>query len=188
MSEQRAHKPFQVLGSHLKAWREQASETLGEVSGAIEIEPEALQQIEQGDRRPSEDILVLLINHFNISEDEADKIWEMAGFPQDKTGNPMLDNQDPTRPFMVVMPIGTQIVYTDMVQVSVNGFGVVMNFLQTNGVANQPMAVARVGMSREHAESIVELLQESLHPKPKIPKALPAGSQTAKIHKKSPKN
>ena len=60
------------------------------------------------------------------------------------------------------MPMDLRVVYTDMVHVAVNDFGLVMNFMQTAGPANKPLAIARVGMSREHAKSVLEVLQRTL--------------------------
>jgi len=45
MSEQ--HVPFKTLGSHLKYLREQSSESLAEVSGAVEIDESMLEDIER---------------------------------------------------------------------------------------------------------------------------------------------
>jgi hypothetical protein len=67
-----------------------------------------------------------------------------------------------------------RVVYTDMVHVMVNDYGVVMNFIQNSGPNNQPLAVARVGMSREHAKSVVQILQQSLAQADQTPKSLPA--------------
>ena len=49
-----------------------------------------------------------------------------------------------------------------MVHVMVNNYGVIMNFMQGAGPNNQPLAVARIGMSREHAKSVLEVLQKTL--------------------------
>ena len=76
---------------------------------------------------------------------------------------------------MMVLPMDARIVYTDTVHVMANNHGVVMNFLQNSGPNNQTIAVARVGMSREHAESVVELLQRTLaqsEPKTIAPKSV----------------
>jgi hypothetical protein len=62
----------------------------------------------------------------------------------------------------MVLPGDVRIVYTDMLHVSVNDYGVVMNFLQGSGPKNPPLAIARVGMSREHAKSVLEVLQKTL--------------------------
>ncbi|HET7827578.1 MAG TPA: hypothetical protein VFK97_01815, partial [Candidatus Saccharimonadales bacterium] len=52
----------------------------------------------------------------------------------------------------------------------VNNYGVVMNFMQT-GSANSAQTVARVGMSREHAKSILKILQATLsRTEPNLPK------------------
>jgi len=49
-----------------------------------------------------------------------------------------------------------------MVHVNANKYGVVINFLQGLGANNQPMAVSRIGMSHEHAQSLLEVLQQTL--------------------------
>ena len=68
MQESKSNAPFKPLGSHLRYLREQIQESVAEVSGAVEIDMDALERFEQGVERPSEDILMLLINHFNIQD------------------------------------------------------------------------------------------------------------------------
>ena len=153
-------KPYKLLGERLRSMREKRSETVLEVSGAVEIEPEMLTDYELGIERPTEEILLLLISYFSSKEPEADKLWQLAGYER-------LDNDHSTseytpQPAMMVLPIDARIVYTDTVHVMANNHGVVMNFLQNAGPNNQPIAVARVGMSREHAKSVIELLQKTL--------------------------
>ncbi len=60
--------PFLPLGNHLKYVREQSRESLAEVSGAVEIDEQHLERIEAGLERPAEDILLLLINHFQVQD------------------------------------------------------------------------------------------------------------------------
>ncbi len=71
----------------------------------------------------------------------------------------------------MVLPADARIVYTDMVHVMVNNYGVIMNFMQTAGPGSQPLAVSRIGMSREHAQSVLEVLQKTLalHNPKKLP-------------------
>ncbi len=78
--------PFKTLGTHLKYLREHSSESLAEVSGAVEINEDIMERIEQGVERPSEEILMLLISHFNMQDNEAVQLWELAGY--DKRNNP----------------------------------------------------------------------------------------------------
>lgn len=156
-------KPYKLLGEKLRGLREKRRETLMEVSGAVEIEPEMLDKIEQGCERPSEDILLLLISYFSSRESEADQLWQLAGYERpDREHDASMNDQYAPQPAMMVLPIDARIVYTDTVHVMANNHGVVMNFLQNAGPNNQPIAVARVGMSREHALSVIELLQKTL--------------------------
>lgn len=158
-------KPFKMLGGQLRTIREKRRESLAEVSGAVEIDPETLSVYESGIERPAEDILLLLISHFAAKEDIAAKLWELAGYDQDElplqnavnsTGAGHIQNG------VVVLPADARIVYTDMVHVMVNNYGVIMNFMQSAGPNSQPLAVSRVGMSREHAQSVLEVLQKTL--------------------------
>jgi transcriptional regulator with XRE-family HTH domain len=161
--------PYKSLGNHLRRMREKLQESVADVSGAVEIDTSALAAFEQGVERPSEDILLLLISHFGVKEDEAGQLWKLAGY--DKDDLLVDDTFDPERPPVFVMPGDARIAYTDMVHVMVNNYGVVLNFMQGAGPNNQPMIVSRVGMSREHAESLLELLQRTLYHNE--PKALP---------------
>lgn len=181
MSEKNSARfPYIPLGNYLKKQREKRQESLAEVSGAVEIEVAQLTEIEQGKIRPTEDILLLLISHFAMKDDEATKLWELAGFDQDDTQATHMVNDEAgeTRSSVMVMPGDARIVYTDMVHVMVNNYGVVMNFMQGAGPSNQPLAVARIGMSKEHARSVLEVLKTTLEQaeKPNEPKSLPQQS------------
>jgi len=171
-------QPFGTLGNQLKSVREQHKETLAEVSGAVEIEVDALQRIESGEQRPSEEILLLLISHFEITDDEALSLWELAGYDDSKTSTTGSVEDISAQPGQTafVMPMDIRVVYTDMVHVMVNNYGVVMNFMQNSGPNNQPLAIARVGMSKEHARSVLQVLQDTLDQaeRPVAPKRLPA--------------
>ncbi len=153
MAEYGADFPYKTIGWHLKFAREQLRESLIEAAGAVEIEVETLERIEQGKQRPSEDVLLLLINHLGLEDAEATSLWQLAGYispidvePDKSLAHPAID---------------LRTVYTDMMHATINDYGVVMNFMQS-GPNNQLLAVARVGMSKEHAKRIIEILQKTL--------------------------
>ncbi len=156
--------PFAELGLQLKRMRQKRQETLAEVSGAVEIEIDNLSRIEAGIECPSEDILLLLISHFAVKEDEATELWDKAGYDQAQLPNNHMANDasGQVAPTVMVMPMDARVAYTDMVHVMVNNYGVVINFMQGGGPGNQPLAVARLGMSKEHAKSVLEVLQRTL--------------------------
>ncbi len=176
-------KPYKLLGDKLRNLREKHNESQSEVSGAVEIDLELLDRIERGAERPSEDILLLLISHFTAKEYEADHLWQLAGYSHSGSEHADMADHFTPQPAMMILPMDARIVYTDSVHVMVNNHGVVMNFLQNSGPNNQTIAISRVGMSREHAGSLLELLQKTLAHS--TPKALPIPLATKSTPKKS---
>lgn len=169
-------QPFRSFGEVLKKLRSKASKTAAEVSGAVEIDESRLESYEKGEQRPSEDILLLLIQHFNLKDEQADELWKLAGYsgkPDDEFFGKDEQQYNGLQQITVgINPVDVRVVYTDMVQVSVNNYGVVVNFLQGAGPNNQTLAVSRVGMSKEHARSVIEVLQKTLDQSEQPPKQL----------------
>ena len=151
--------PYQTLGKTLKNLRHRANESLAEASGAVEIDVRELAGFELGKARPSEDVLLLLISHFGAKDDEAVKLWEMAGYGMEKIPASHMANSDTKA---VAAPANAdRVLYTDIVDVMVNNYGVVMSFMQ-GGPKNSAHPVARIGMSREHARSVLKILEVTL--------------------------
>lgn len=155
MTDYGADNPYKTLGWHLKFAREQLKKSLVEVSGAVEIDVDTLNKIERGDQRPSEEVLLLLISHLGLEDAEATSLWELAGYDS------ITDNSDNYQQVTVAMPMDLRVVYTDLAHVTSNDYGVVMNFMQS-GPGNQPLAVARVGMSKKHAVQVLKMLHQAL--------------------------
>jgi transcriptional regulator with XRE-family HTH domain len=169
--------PYKSFGEVLKKLRAKAFKTPAEVSSAVEIEESRLRAYENGEQRPTEDVLLLLIQHFNLTDTQAAELWKLAGYH----GSPDTDMYSMQEEYINMpnitlgfVPQESKIVYTDLVQVMVNNYGVVMQFLQSSGNGTQPLAVAKVGMSKEHARSVVALLQKTLEQadNPPVPKRL----------------
>ncbi len=162
MDDSNTQRAYKLLGRQLKALRNRVSETMAEASGAVEIDVKELARFELGQSRPSEEVLLLLISHFGAKDDEALKLWELAGYSTDKVPIAHLTNNEQS-----ILETGPtpekSILFTDVVDVVVNNYGVVMNFMQNSGLNSQPTTVARVGMSREHAKSVLKILQVTLN-------------------------
>lgn len=150
---------YRPLGKKLKALRDKAKESLAEVSGAIEVDVKQLASYELGQSRPTEDLLLLLISHFGARDEEAVKIWELAGYGMNRVPGTQISNDELDVSLSLDNP---KILFTDIVDVIVNNYGVVMNFMQGAGPNTKPSTVARVGMSREHAKSVLQILQVTL--------------------------
>ncbi len=157
MGKQNSARPYQKLGRHLKALRTRSGESLAEASGAVEIDVMELASFELGDRRPAEDVLLLLISHFGAADNEAVQLWEVAGYGSTKIPEPASANQP-----LAQEAKGNPVLFTDVVDILVNNYGVMMNFMQNGGPGSAPTSVARVGMSREHAKSILQILRNTL--------------------------
>lgn len=162
MSDNPNTTPYQNLGHQLLHLRQSRQESVVEVSGAVEIEPSALERMEQGLELPSEDILLLLISHFNIHDDEAVRLWEMAGYDSGSHGPEPHAPTAGKQPVMMVFGLDSRIVYSNGVNVSADPSGIVMSFMQYSDPTQQAVAVSRVGMSREQAEKVLETLQQAL--------------------------
>ena len=156
MDKPKSETPFKPLGKQLKELRTQANESLAEASGAVEIDVRVLASYELGQSRPSEDVLLLLLSHFGVKDEQAVRLWEIAGYAMAKI--PAIHIMNDTANQAGV----TQVLFTDIVDVMVNNYGVVMNFMQNTGPTGQPQTVAKVGMSREHARSVLQILQATL--------------------------
>jgi transcriptional regulator with XRE-family HTH domain len=157
MNDINSQSPYRSLGRQLKELRTRVNESLAEASGAVEIDARDLAGFELGKSRPAEDVLLLLISHFGVKDDEAVKLWEMAGYGMDKIPSAQVNNIEQ----LPLLSSDNRVLFTDIVDIVVNKYGVVMNFMQT-GPGNSTTKVARVGMSREHAKSILQILQATL--------------------------
>ncbi|HKU18929.1 MAG TPA: helix-turn-helix transcriptional regulator [Candidatus Saccharimonadales bacterium] len=178
MSDKEQNLPFKPLGDRLKTLRQKLHESVSEVSGAVEIDEQMLARIEQGQDRPSEDILMLLISHFGMQEDEAAGLWQLAGYDQPHTDHDHSNTDaDPQngRTMVMIMAVDPRIIYTDSAQVTANPQGVVINFSQGTGTSHF-MTTARIGMSREQAENLIHILSQTLEQSK--PRSLPPGKQS----------
>lgn len=137
-------------------------ESAAEVSGAVEIDADMLIRYEEGYERPSEDILDLLISHFSVKDREATRLWKLAGYDEAKSSaQPAEEVQVIQQPIML-LPFDTRIIYTDAMNVVIDDNGVVLNFMQGNAVQGQQMPAARLGMSLDYAQKVVDTLSETL--------------------------
>lgn len=153
--------PYAKLGSYLKVLRESHHESLAEVSGAVEIDEPHLIAIEDGTSRPSEDILILLLNHFEVQETKVAEIMQLAGYDQSVLSDDDMPDRPDMRQAMMIM-LDPRVMYSDSVEVTANGQGVTVQFSQT-ACQGGPLTVSRIGMSREQAKIVMGLLHQVLY-------------------------
>lgn len=167
MDNANTHMPFNQLGGKLRALREKRKESVEEVCGAVEIDEPVLQRIESGHERPSEDILLLLISHFEVQDDFAAELWHLAGY--DEPGSHQLPDEkatperNDTRTQAMMIMIDPRVMYSDSVEIAANQQGLVINFSQSAGMNNQSLTVSRIGMSYDHAKAVLSMLHRALY-------------------------
>jgi hypothetical protein len=170
----KTEKPYATLGKHLRTVREQAKRSLAEVSGAVEIEEKYLRQVEAGVLRPEEDIMLLLISYFNVQDQEALHLWELAHYDSDLNEHLQMDQQSTAeenlqasgKQTVMLVAMDVRTMYTDSADISANKAGVTLSFNQTNpqpgNDQQQNVTVSRVGMSYHQAEQLAQTLQKVL--------------------------
>ncbi|MEK7626213.1 MAG: helix-turn-helix transcriptional regulator [Patescibacteria group bacterium] len=156
------NQPFQDLGAKIRSLREQWNQSIGELSGTLELDEALLHAIESGKTLPSEDILDMIIEHFLLTDEQADELLKTIEDYDTKTQEALGRGLEDalTKQMVMLMPLDSKVVYTDSMQATVNQGGVVIQFSQQ--INGQSTPVSRVGMSREHAEKMIEVLKETI--------------------------
>lgn len=179
--------PYKAFGDRIKFLREQWQQSLREVSATLEIDLETLQAIEAGKTLPEHEILDMLISHFLLTDDQADDLRELVDMGQEKFGAipaPIGIEDMLAKQVVMYLPVDNKVIYTDAMHANVNDHGVILQFMQQLPNA-QPAVVSRVGMSREHAERVIEVLTQTLsqHDQNKNKKILPSSDPDSKSKK-----
>jgi transcriptional regulator with XRE-family HTH domain len=176
---------YVALGKRLKFLREQWQQSVSDVCGTLEIDEKMLRAFEAGKIMPPADVLDMLINHFLLTEEQAQDLRELAEEQKDEIDGGLSTNIEDllARQIVMFMPIDNRIVYTDSMTATVNDSGVILQFMQQtpNG---QAVPISRVGMSRAHAERVIEVLQNTLkHHDQDSQKILPSPDNQANSQK-----
>lgn len=178
-------RPYRAFGAKIKHFREQWKQSVSEVSGTLEIDELFLQDIESGKVLPTDNQLDMIINHFLLTEEQAGELRNLAQMQGDQPPENLIGGIEDMlmKQLVMYMPVDQKVVYTDGMNVTVNRHGVVLQFTQnTGGSKIKPNIVCQVGMSREHAEKVVEVLKRTLieHDKNQKSKHTPPSSQDNK--------
>lgn len=159
--------------------RQKQQESLGETSGAVEIDVEKLDRYERGVEAPSEDILMLLISHFNLQDEEAIELWELAGYTRTDEVPVEAERPNHTVPNMqvTVVALDNRVLHSNFFEISTdNAGGVVVTFLQSPNAKQQPYPISRIGLTAQQAQNLAETMQRALLNQKYLsgPKALPS--------------
>jgi DNA-binding XRE family transcriptional regulator len=154
--------PFAALGAQIRQYREQWNQSLVELSHTLELDASVLEAIESGKTLPNEDVLDMIIEHFLLTDEQADDLIKIIDDYDNNTQEAIAKGLEEFmhKQMVMVMPLENKVVYTDSMQATVNKGGVVLQFFQNAQGQNVP--VSKVGMSREHAEKMIEVLRATI--------------------------
>lgn len=168
---------FKKFGLRLREYREKRGDSITFVAHAINVSRTYMSKLENGHEKPSTAVFSSLIRHYSISREEAIRLASLLY--GDKAGLILLDynsekevkeKMDDRKIKLQDQPQGVQvnlaadkvsILYTDSVFITSNPFGIVFNVAQFIDQKNQQI-VARIGMSRDHAKALAEVLAKHL--------------------------
>lgn len=165
------------LGSVLRQHRLKEGVNISTVAVAIGVDRSYLSKIEHGHETPPPSLLNRIINYFHLDQQTALEITKAAGygyqnvvhfsFREEHNGKEVINVQEdqskaPANAKQVNLPNNVPVLYTDSVFVTGSKWGVVLDIAQNVGPTNQQNIVARIGMSREHAEALADVLAKQL--------------------------
>jgi len=152
-------KPYEQLGEQLKYFRQSSRESLAEVSGAVEVEEHVLERFEAGIDRPDEEILNLLINHYQLREGLANQLWDLAGYVDHTPEEAIIIEEAMSAAKQLIMVLATdnRTLYTDGVSIDCSKNGLQMTFTQSSS-QNKAIQLAKLGMSYEQAQEVMKAL------------------------------
>lgn len=166
---------YNDFGAKIKEYREAKKETITQVANAVGKGRTYISKLENGHERPTIPVLAQLTSHFSLSAETAAELSVLAGYrassvvvekSQRKEVTEMQNTQiqTPETPpqVQVNVPNGLPVLYSDSVFVTTSQWGVVFDFAQNIGPANQQNVVARLGMSKEHAKALLGVLKKRL--------------------------
>jgi len=160
------------LGQKIKYFQLSKEENVTTVAKSINIDRAYLSRIENGHERPSEKLLNDLISHFNLSSNDANELFMLAGYKSGavaaqsyKGEKPMnelkLPTQEQPKQLQFNKPIGLSTLYSDSVVIKANQWGIVFDFGQSVS-QEQTNIVSSIGMSKEHARALLDALKKNL--------------------------
>ena len=178
MNKSPDNNSLKTLGQKIRSKRLDLKQSISEVSGSIEIEEKELLKIETGLKKPSQEVLELLIEHFKITDVEANNLFELAGYTSENVfPSNLMDFLQSlgSKSIIMLSPIEQKIVLSDSLDVFVDKDNIVFNFKQSLGNA-QPTSVSRVAMNINQAHQVLDLLSKALIKQNylKSPKSLPS--------------
>jgi transcriptional regulator with XRE-family HTH domain len=172
------------IGRKLKQYRESDGHSLSEAARLLGEDKSYLSRVETGNKRPSGNLIKKIITVYGISDVEKILLYNLIekiigkevnlkkfmasnkiDSPADKVNNVVGQTANQLQ---IEVPQGLNALYSDLVSITSNPHGYILDFAQTVGPTNRCIVVSRIGMSEQHALALYNALRERLKASMKI--------------------
>lgn len=157
------------LGLEIRRLREKAGLSLVEAAKAIGITRSHLNKIELDQSRPSQKKLKLILDYFGVDPSGSEILKQLASRRANKVttketqmNNKVDANSQKATTSVAIDPNAKPVLYSESVFIQSSDFGLTMDFAQRVGLSDQQFVVARIGMSFEHANKMIEVINDQL--------------------------
>lgn len=181
-----------IIGKNLKKYRTRQNLSLAQVKEKVGLDRSYLSRIENGIDKISNESLINLINLYQLTREESAELANLANLPflvhsqnnkndilndekvfssnKNEEVNNMQEKNQQEKSLQettagrieINVPADVKILYSDSAWVTASNYGIVMDFAQIMGNPSKQQVVSRVGMSREHAEALLGVLQQKI--------------------------
>lgn len=160
----------------LQTKRAQVGLSLRELSKQTGIDTAILNKIENGLRVPTEQQISQLKSALKLSDSEVRALEnlrnvrethipissdDLTKFNNEGGDNAMPDftQVSPKNPELQInVPADVKVLYSDAIFFTINDYGIVLDFAQSMGTTNQRNVVTRIGLSKKHAQDLINKL------------------------------
>lgn len=154
---------FSQIGKAIRLYRTRNNDTLSNLAEYLGIDIGNLSKIETGKRKAPEQVLHKIAERYRLNPLEKNDLYISSGYPHYKEVNYLyMEQNQNAQQVNVQVPGNLPVLFSDVAGVTSSPFGLVFDFGQRVGSTNQVNVVARVGVSKEHAEALLKVLADKL--------------------------
>lgn len=155
-----------ALAKQIRQLRLSSDLTLEQLAEKVNVHWTFLSKIEKGTRKPNVKLIKSLAKVFSLDEQEYQTLIHQLSQDLRKGVNYKMEDENAANQNQKVLnlnvPQSLAVLYSDSAVVNSNAHGIVLSFAQILGNTNTHNVVARVGISLQHAKSLLKALSKEV--------------------------
>lgn len=152
---------FSRVGKKIREFRMRNNDTLVELAKFLNMDVGNLSKVETGKRGLPPETLNKIADKYKLSPDDRTQLFVASGYSRGGEGVYKNMNQEENRQVKTQnfnVPNNLPVLFSDSIGLTSSKFGLVFDFGQRVGPTDQVNIVARIGLSKEHAEALIQVL------------------------------